>query len=299
MAQQPYGRFPAIGVNDSRPFHTKVTNLLDTIAGTAVGQSMLTQIQQSGKRVDITMLRPGTDTGNKCVAHNIKKFVRLRQAFTSGHDPAHVSLREELQHTLSRAEAAGHSRLFICKQLAQGLTPATVRTANNLTHVPHNLTRANVADNAWAVAQILEKITRGTIRPDEIPTTRNAEYTLVDNLIRILKPWLRPGDGSNCGIYFDPDNQASCAGDRGMAWRPPGIGLAHELCHAWRNVTGNRLFDDAQACGLSDDEVMTTGIPPYNAEQFSENRFRSVWTLSNWERWRHWINELPMRDSYR
>jgi hypothetical protein len=75
--------------------------------------------------------------------------------------------------------------------------------------------------------------------------------------------------------------------------------LAHELCHAWRNATGRRLFDDAQACGLDDDEVMTTGIPPYTYEEFSENKFRAVWPLTTWERWRHWTNTLPMRADYR
>jgi hypothetical protein len=261
---------------------------------------MLTEMQNSGKQVGIGPFRIG-DNGNKCVAHNPKKFVRLRQAFggLTANDAILVSLKDELQYTLSEAEKIGHSRMFICKQLVQGLTPATVRTMQNVLHVRGNLTRTNIADDAWTMAQLLEKITRGEIGYQQLPVSPASGYGLADNLVRILKPWLREGDGSNCGIYFDPDNQASCAGDRGMAWRPPGIGLAHELCHAWRNVTGRRLFDDAQACGLDDDEVMTTGIPPYNSEPFSENMFRSVWVLTNWERWRHWINELPMRDSYR
>jgi hypothetical protein len=70
--------------------------------------------------------------------------------------------------------------------------------------------------------------------------------------------------------------------------RPPAIGLAHELCHAWRNAVGQRLFDDAISCGLDDDEVMTTGISPYQYEKYSENLFRSLWG-----------SKLPLRMNYR
>jgi hypothetical protein len=66
----------------------------------------------------------------------------------------------------------------------------------------------------------------------------------------------------------------------------------HELVHAWRNVAGLRLFDDAQACGLDDDEVMTTGFPPYTYEKYTENKFRLVWHVGGGEK-------LDVRTDYR
>jgi hypothetical protein len=208
-------------------------------------------------------------------------------------------LKDELTDALDKAQAAGYGRMFLAKQIVQGLTPATVRTVNNLLPAPPTKTPGQVADESWTLAQVIEKLANGRLSASQLPSGRPGEYGLADKLIRLLRPWLRSGTGANCAIYFDPDGQQSCCGERGMQWRPPGIGLAHELCHAWRNATGNRLYDDAQACGLDDDEVMTTGIPPYTAEKFSENMFRAAWPLTTWEKWRRWTSALPMRASYR
>ena len=299
MAQLPYRPFPAITVNDAQPFNDKVTHLLDVIAGLPLGHNMLQEIQASRKSVGIAPFR-AADNGNKCVAHNPRKFVRLRQAF-DGLNPE-VTLKTDLDDALTRAESAGQSRIFVCKQVIRGLTPATVRTVNNLAHPARGASvaaRMAETDQVWSMAQFLEKLTKGELKAADVPARRPGEHGLADNLLRVLRPWLRPGEGSNSGIYLNPDGQVSCVGERGMAWRPPGIGVAHELCHAWRNATGNRLFDDAQACGLDDDEVMTTGIPPYSAEVYTENKFRAFWPLTSWEKWRHWVTELPMRSSYR
>jgi hypothetical protein len=300
--QVAYPQFPAITVDDSEPFHSRVVGMLDQIRSLNLGRDLMFDVQQSNKSIGIAPLRRGQDTGNKCVAHNPKKFFRLRLAlggFANPHGQLMVSIKEELTYTLDLAERMGQNRMFLAKQIVRGMTPATVRTANNLVHGPRSTGRQNEMDQAWTMAQLLEALAAGKVSRDVIPTPASGEYGLADYLVRILRPWMRPGDGSNSGIYFDPTNAVSCAGDKGMAWRPPAIGLAHELCHAWRNATGQRLFDDAQASGLDDDEVMTTGIPPYTYEKFSENKFRAVWPVSTWDKWRHWTNELPMRDSYR
>lgn len=297
MPQVAYLHFPAITVNDQPAFHTKTVALLDIIRGLPLGMNLLNAIQGSGKQVGIAPLRAGVDHGNKCVAHNAQKFVRLRQAF-AGLNP-NLTLAAELTDALDKAENAGMGRMFLAKQIVKGLTPATVRTVNNLVHPPVALTRGQIADQSWAMAQVIEKLGNGQMGAQQVPNGVGGAYGFADQMIRLLRPWLRSGTGSNSGVYFDPDGQQSCCGERGMQWRPPGIGLAHELCHAWRNATGNRLFDDAQACGLDDDEVMTTGIPPYSSETYTENLFRAAWPLTTWEKWRHWTNALPMRASYR
>lgn len=76
------------------------------------------------------------------------------------------------------------------------------------------------------------------------------------------------------------------ATERKLVYRPPGIGLVHELIHAWRNVNGLRYFKDKEKvldAATPDDEVMTTGFPPYNNEKYSENVFRSLWR-TEWSR---------------
>lgn len=297
MPQVAYPPYPAITVSDQLPFHTKTVALLDIIRGMPLGTRLFNAIQGSGKQIGIAPLRAGVDAGNKCVAHHYQKFVRLRQAFAGLNQ--NINLAAELTDALDKAENAGCGRMFLAKQIVKGLAPATVRTVNNLVHAPVVASRTQVADQSWALAQVIEKLANGKLTAAQIPYGGNGAYGLADQLVRMLRPWLRSGTGSNSGVYFDPDGQQSCCGEHGMLWRPPGIGLAHELCHAWRNATGNRLFDDAQACGLDDDEVMTTGIPPYNNEPFTENMFRAGWPLTTWEKWRHWTNALPMRASYR
>ena len=102
---------------------------------------------------------------------------------------------------------------------------------------------------------------------------------------------LRPSGGARAGLFFNPTKVVACELDVKGTTRPPAIGLVHELVHAWRNVAGQRLFDDAQACGLNDDEVMTTGFPPYVHEKYTENKFRIGWTEK--------FGELPIRADYR
>jgi hypothetical protein len=295
--QVAYARYAAITIDDGQPFHRKVVALLDAIDALPLGTRLLQEIQASGKRIGIAPLRPGVDNGNKCVAQFRGKFVRLRQAFDLL-DP-NITLEDELSHTLAQAERAGMNRMALARLIVRGLTPATVRTVDNVVHPQLQLTRLQVNDESWRVARLIDDLANGRVGAGNVPRGQNGQYGLADKLIRLLRPWLRAGTGSNSGIYFDPDSQQSCCGELGMQWRPPGIGMAHELCHAWRNATGGRLFDDGQACGFDDDEVMTTGIPPYHTEKFSENLFRAAWPLSFFQRWWHWTNELPMRQSYR
>jgi hypothetical protein len=79
------------------------------------------------------------------------------------------------------------------------------------------------------------------------------------------------------------------------AKKPPsvltnGASGQHSLAdHLLRFLIGQRLFDDALSCNLPDDEVMTTGFPPYQYEKYSENLFRAQWTGRT----------LPMRENYR
>lgn len=84
--------------------------------------------------------------------------------------------------------------------------------------------------------------------------------------------YLDHGDGCSVGLRFDPD-QAK-ATDTEL------IILGHELIHAWRMVTGMRVFE-----GGWEEEAMTTGIPPFLSMKFTENKLRLE-------------HALPIRASY-
>jgi len=88
---------------------------------------------------------------------------------------------------------------------------------------------------------------------------------------------LTPGEGMDCFIRWHPINDY--IGDVSLnrqapenKWRtrPPWIGLAHELVHAWRFVTGRCIFTSSE---LSD-EQLATGVPPYMCGKYTENGIR-------------------------
>jgi hypothetical protein len=186
-----------------------------------------------------------------------------------------ISVQVELGRALMGAATAGFNLEKIGEALAVGMSPVTVRTINNLSvnWVPmNNPMRRTAADG---IAAILEGVADGKMPATVLdpPGPGTGTRSLGDDLVRFLRPWLAPGDGSGSKINFNPDGKLGCMGDK-MKQRPPAIGLAHELCHAWRNAVGQRLFDDAMSCNLDDDEVMTCGFPPYQFEKYSENLFR-------------------------
>ena len=74
--------------------------------------------------------------------------------------------------------------------------------------------------------------------------------------------------------------------------RPPVIGLAHELVHAYYMVTGTRQFGE----GNTMDEALTAGIGQWEKKtKFNENRFRKAW---NQNPGRTEDEQLPMREFY-
>jgi hypothetical protein len=279
MPTQRY-RTTMIEVVDTDPvFLAKTVGRLDELWAMQLGQQMMQEIQ---KKVIIAPVLPGH--GNMCTSGGDSIFYRLRAAFRGS---GSVSLRAELGHSLMGAAAAGWTLAKIGTTLAGGLSPVTMRTIGNLKQTD-TITTAGRERVGAQIAALIEDVADGTRSQSVLTHSAPAQHSLADHLIRFLRPWLRPGTGAGSRINFDPDRELSCMGDK-MQKRPPTIGLAHELCHAWRNAVGERLFDDALSCNLPDDEVMTTGFPPYQYERYSENLFRAHWTAK----------KLPMRVNYR
>jgi len=93
------------------------------------------------------------------------------------------------------------------------------------------------------------------------------------DLPRVLRPWLTPGRGADTTIYFDPGDWKPCAIDPAMKNRHPALGLVHEMIHAYHNATGR--FMRVKKGNQDLEEIITTGLPPYQYEEFSDNRFRT------------------------
>jgi Effector protein len=94
---------------------------------------------------------------------------------------------------------------------------------------------------------------------------------------------LTPGKGVSCFIRWNPENdfigsKAQLdvnAPENRWRRRPPWIGLAHELIHAWRYLTGRCIFasrSNTEQPRLS--EWLTVGLPPVDRGKYTENKFR-------------------------
>jgi hypothetical protein len=93
-----------------------------------------------------------------------------------------------------------------------------------------------------------------------------------------LHDWLERGEGINVVIGFSANPKSACAEDACADWEKgdvPFIILAHELIHAWRMMTGRRIF-----LGGIGEEHMTTGLPPYTSMKFTENKLRAQANLA-------------------
>jgi hypothetical protein len=267
--------------NDDPVFYGKVKAILDDLNVITLGHQLLVDIDAQCKNVFIVP-QPNPALGNMCTSGGSTIFYRLRAAFRGADG---FSPRTELGYALMGAAGVGWTLQKIGETLAGGMSPVTVRTVRNL-KAPAVMGNAARQQVGAALADMIEAVADGVAQPSTLFTAPRGTHSFGDELLRFLRPWLKPGSGAGSRVNFNPDGKMGCMGDQ-MKKRPPLIGLAHELCHAWRNAVGERLFDDANSSGLDDDEVMTTGFPPYQYEKYSENLFRSLFP------------NLPMRENYR
>lgn len=69
-------------------------------------------------------------------------------------------------------------------------------------------------------------------------------------------------------ITYNPDKTCLYDGSQNWHHRPPEIGLAHELIHAYHNDTGLDIGDDIE-------EQRTVGLGPYIGTTITENDIRN------------------------
>lgn len=86
-----------------------------------------------------------------------------------------------------------------------------------------------------------------------------------------------PGNGSNCRIAYNPGQWNPYGGAEAWMTRPPAIGLAHEMVHAWTGMTGTRAA--GLTGGVKNRELQATGLGAYANAIYTENRFRVAFGL--------------------
>lgn len=87
-----------------------------------------------------------------------------------------------------------------------------------------------------------------------------------------------PGPGANITVEYNPQEWNPYGGNENWMTRPPPIGLAHELVHAWTGMTGMRARGETG--GVRRRELQATGLGEYTRLVYTENRFRAAFNLS-------------------
>ena len=272
-----------IGGNDTN-FHDQVEDLLGQIANTAIGNELLTKINnnKSGNVLWIGKAEGGNIT--QVVSNDMtqldRPFVKLRGLIRKlpkkSRDLARrKDVSDEITTTLNRAERRGRSKRTLARRLARSPLAVLATTTWRNRQIMSNAKDRRAPTDAFV--DILDDL----CDPDgqwyeESLKEGSGSYSFGDLLMQVLHRDLGSGLGQTAKIMFNPTIEESCVGDGQMRRRPIVVGLFHELVHAYRNVRGRRLFDDFMSCSLPDDELMTTGITPYDYVHFTENKFRGA-----------------------
>lgn len=86
------------------------------------------------------------------------------------------------------------------------------------------------------------------------------------------------GPGANVTVSYNPNTLFIKDGSLDWHHRPPAIGLAHELVHAWTGVYGTRALGEDSA-GVRRRELQATGLGEFTTARLTENRFRAAFGL--------------------
>jgi len=157
-----------------------------------------------------------------------------------------------MQDTTSGNACAAGAGLFV----AAGASPQNV--------MAHAVSQTGLAMN------LLQDLMAGNTTVNELPSGWAYE------LPRLLRPYLTPGRGAASKVSFNHSKTFSCEHDPAMHQRPPAVGLAHELIHALHNSSGINMAL-AKKNNENIEELITTGMPPYNFEELSDNKMRTQW----------------------
>jgi hypothetical protein len=255
MAFVPYPIHPTIMVDDTAPLlYRKTVRCLDRIAALPAGTGLMGDIALTGRRLEIKPLDGGA--GSSCGPADDNAFLLIAQAKKRNDG---IAIKNELTMALGRSRMTAQS---LGAALAGGIAPATYVASRN---VGRPMPTGPAA--AWVTK--IERLLAG-----DVQATDNALHT---GIRRILRAWLTPGRGSNADIEINVERPSQCWSDGQKKLRYPTICLAHEMVHAWRYMTGQFMGFHNEYGNEYIEEVICTGLPPYNFEKYSENLFRGQW----------------------
>lgn len=88
-----------------------------------------------------------------------------------------------------------------------------------------------------------------------------------------------PGPGSDASVEYNTEEWNPYGGPEDWMQRPPAIGLAHELIHAWTAMAGICAKGTDADSGVNRRELQATGLDEFESFRITENRFRAAFGL--------------------
>ncbi|MGH9667181.1 MAG: hypothetical protein ACRD9L_22385 [Bryobacteraceae bacterium] len=271
MPKKVFSMCSAIAADGDKTYTSAVVKHLDKISALSSGVALFQEVLKNHYQITIVMTDPGSGNGSSYTANASPLLV---QAINRSLPDL---FQTNLKAALDAAKRSGIPLDFIARQLTEGLTAVTYRAETNVAQpqskvsTPTGLSGSQVmalhASAAMKSLSVLLEFADGKLKVDQLPAAWKAD------LPRILRPWLTPGLGANATIWFDPDDWKPCAIDPAMKNRHPALGLVHEIIHALHSCRGTDMRVRIGNENL--EEVITTGLPPYQFEEFSDNRFRT------------------------
>ncbi len=253
--------------NTNSALYRKAVKSLVKVDAMPSGQAFLSDINASGHSVQITPISGAGGSSTQELGDHA--YVLMAQARKNNN-------AEMMKNDLKMA--MGRSRMTmgtLAAALASGMAPATYVAAVNVGRPTTTVGPVNTYMGK------IERLLRGELQADDL--------ALHLGIRRRLRAYLQQGRGTDCNVTINVDRPSQCWSDGTRHLRYPTICLAHELIHSWRFMTGRALaYLNEQQGGPDIEEVITTGLPPYNFEKYSENLFRTQWAA----------DELELRTAY-
>jgi len=265
-----YQKCTAIRMDGAEVFAAAVTKHLDRLNGLRSGPKLFKAINDTGRKLTIKM----ADTSGNSASFAYPGNPLLVQAILKADG---VMFKNELNAAIGQAKGTGMTLEHLARQLSEGLTPVTYSAKSNVVKPQSKVAMPAGANAAAMMAEHAHATMRamGTLQDlmDGRLTLEKLPQDWRTDLPRVLRSWLTPGRGSDTTISFDPGDWKPCALDPAMKNRHPALGLVHEMIHAYHNATGRFMRVRTNSKDL--EEVITTGLPPYQFEPFSDNLFRT------------------------
>lgn len=269
-------------LSDLTGFLSYTAKCLEILNQTAAGAQLFNNINNAQFSVFIS---PATMGGNQTFAGGMGYVNTLTQAIRdySAQTPMPA---QQLVNIINLRYAAIQAGLPRFNELAQDMNNLPLCTlfqpagavatflATNFRYQGQPFTGQNVMD--WLSPQGLPAFDLNVRTLNTVVQAINVREFFLLALNIILYPNVPAGAGTGAGIKFNVRNEEdNVLGS--PEFRPPAVGLAHELMHAMHYGRGTSPGYDINHYTTTAAELLFAGIGPFAGEPITENAIRGQW----------------------